>query len=53
MTGQVSTGYQIHLFRVTFQSISFIAEAFVFVYLGLSTMYYISEYEFSYTFVIL
>ena len=28
------------IFRVTFQSISFIAEACVFVYLGVSTIYY-------------
>ena len=43
MTGQLSTGYFLLYLRVTFQSISFIAEAFVFVYLGLSTMFYANE----------
>ena len=33
-TGKIATG-------VTFQTISFIAEAFVFIYLGISTMFYI------------
>lgn len=41
------------LFRVTFQTISFIAEAFVFIYLGISTMTYATKYAFSYTFILL
>ena len=46
ITGQISTG-------VTFQTVSFIAEAFVFIYLGICTMTYATGYEFSYTFVLL
>ena len=44
-SGKVATG-------ITFQTISFIAEAFVFIYLGISTMSYSKE-SFSYTFVLL
>lgn len=46
VTGQISTG-------IAFQTISFIAEAFVFIYLGISTMTYITNSKFSYTFVLL
>lgn len=53
ITGQISTGYIYSLFRVTFQTISFIAEAFVFIYLGICTMTYATSYLFSYTFVLL
>lgn len=45
-TGKISTG-------VTFQTISFVAEAFVFIYLGISTMFYYKAESFSYTFVLL
>lgn len=38
---------------MTFQTVSFIAEAFVFVYLGLSAMFYIKASDLSYTFIVL
>lgn len=39
------------LFSITFQSISFIAEAIVFVYLGISTIYYLTTEVISFTFL--
>ena len=45
-TGKIATG-------VTFQTISFIAEALVFIYLGFTTMYYYEKETFSYTFILL
>ena len=40
-----------YLFRVSFQFIAFLAEAVVFVYLGLSIVYYYSEEVFSISFI--
>jgi hypothetical protein len=39
------------LFSISFQSISFIAEAIVFVYLGVSTIYYFTTEVISFTFI--
>lgn len=41
------------LCRITFQSISFISEAIVFVYLGVSTIYYLTTEVISFTFIAL
>lgn len=45
ITGKLSTGYlpSSIILRVTFQFISFIAEAIVFIYLGISTVYYFTQ----------
>jgi sodium/hydrogen exchanger-like protein 6/7/sodium/hydrogen exchanger 8 len=43
----------ISLFRITFQSISFIAESIVFVYLGISTIYYMTTEVISFSFLAL
>jgi NhaP-type Na+/H+ or K+/H+ antiporter len=50
MTGQVATGYFSYKFRTTYQSVAFIAEAIVFIYLGVSFMYYITTYSVSISF---
>ena len=42
-----------HATAITFQSISFIAEAIVFVYLGVSTIYYLTTEVISLTFIAL
>lgn len=51
--GMHATAYYIPYSRITFQSISFIAEAIVFVYLGVSTIYYLTTEVISFTFIAL
>ena len=50
-----SNFYWVHLcwFRVAFQTISFIAESFVFIYLGISCIHYIHDFTISLSFVLL
>lgn len=49
--GMHATTYFISYCRVSFQFIAFLAEAVVFVYLGLSIVYYYSEEVFSISFI--
>lgn len=49
--GMHATTYSSPYWRITFQSISFIAEAVVFVYLGVSTVYYFIKEAISFSFL--